>query len=195
MGLQAQSHISYYINNSILELRTSLNESLTSLISGVLAEILDEAGSQILSLLLPLRCVSISVARIKDSGIHVGQSCGNLEVEVRNLLGLSLQDAAIEDSVDDTTGIGDGDTLAGTVPTSVDEVSLGTALLHLLHEFLSILCGVQLEECLTEASRECRSGLSNTTLCTSQLSCETREEVVLGLLWSQDRYGRQYFLR
>ena len=79
--------------------------------------------------------------------------------------------------VDDTTSVADRDTLASTVPTSVDEVSLSAALLHLLHELLSILCGVQLQECLAEASRESRSRLSDTTLCTSQLSSETREEL------------------
>ena len=51
---------------------------------------------------------------------------------------------------------------------------------------------MQLEECLAKASREGGSGLCNATLCTSQLSCETREEVVLRLLGSEDRYGRQY---
>ena len=51
---------------------------------------------------------------------------------------------------------------------------------------------MQLKECLAEASRECRSWLCDTTLCTCQLSCETREEVVLCLLWSQDRYWRQH---
>ena len=51
---------------------------------------------------------------------------------------------------------------------------------------------MQLEECLTEASREGRSRLSDATLCTSQLSGEAREEVVLGLLGSQDRYWGQY---
>ena len=74
----------------------------------------------------------------------------------------------------------------------IPQISLSAALLHTLHELLSILGGVQLEECLAEASREGRSGLCDATLCTSQLSCETREEVVLRLLRSQDRYGRQH---
>ena len=67
-----------------------------------------------------------------------------------------------------------------------------SSLIHALHELLSILGGVQLEECLAEASREGWSGLCDTALCTSQLSCETRQEVILGLLWSEDRYWRQY---
>ena len=51
---------------------------------------------------------------------------------------------------------------------------------------------MQLEECLAEASREGRSRLCDAALCTCQLSREAREEVVLGLLWCQDRYWRQY---
>ena len=51
---------------------------------------------------------------------------------------------------------------------------------------------MQLQECLTEASRECWSRLGDTALCTSQLSCEAREEVILSLLSVQDRYWWQY---
>ena len=68
-----------------LQLGTSSNESLTCLVGGVLGEVLDEACSQVLSLNLPLLSRSVSVARIEDSRIYVGQSSGNLEVEQRNL--------------------------------------------------------------------------------------------------------------
>ena len=51
---------------------------------------------------------------------------------------------------------------------------------------------MQFQECLTEASGEGRSWLCDTTLCTSQFCCETRQEVVLSLLWSQYRYWRKY---
>ena len=98
----------------------------------------------------------------------------------------------VEDSVDDTTCITDRDTLACTVPTCVNQVCLSTRLLHLLNQLLSVLSWVQLQECLTEASRECWSRLGDTALCTSQLSCEAREEVVLSLLSVQDRYWWQY---
>jgi hypothetical protein len=47
----------------------------------------------------------------------------------------------VEDSVDDTTSIADRDTFACSVPTSVNEISLSTALLHVLNEFLSIFVG------------------------------------------------------
>ena len=159
-----------------LELRTSCNESLTSLVSLILLEVLDEAGSEILSLLLPLSCVSISVARIEDVGVYAVELCRNNEVEEWDSLCWSSVDRVVEDSVDDTTSVADRDTLAGTVPTSVHQVSLCTALLHLLNQLLSILCWVELQECLAEASRECRSRLSDATLCTCELCCESRED-------------------
>ena len=98
----------------------------------------------------------------------------------------------IEYAVDDATCITDRDTLASAVPACVNQVSLSTALLHVANQFLSILSWVQLEECLSEASREGRSRLCDATLCTSQLSCEAREEVVLGLLRVQNRNRRQH---
>ena len=103
-----------------------------------------------------------------------------------------LVDRTVEDSVDDTTSVADRDTLACSVPASVYEISLSAALLHLLYEFFSVLGWVKLEECLSEASRECRSRLCDTTFCTSKLSCEAREEVVLGLLRGEDGYWREY---
>ena len=51
---------------------------------------------------------------------------------------------------------------------------------------------MQLKECLSEASGESRSRLSDTALCTSKLCCESRQEVVLCLLRCQDRYWRKY---
>ena len=175
-----------------LELRTSSNESLTSLVVCVLSEVLDETSSQILSLLLPLRSLSVCIAWIQDLSSYTWQLCWNLEVEHRDLLCWSLVDVTVQDSVDDTTCIADRDTLACTVPTCVNEVCLSVVLVHLLNQLLSVLCWVQLQECLAEASRECWSRLCDTALCTCQLSCEAREEVVLSLLWSQDRYWRQY---
>ena len=92
---------------AFLQLWTCGNQSLAGFIGSIFAEVLDEAGCEILSLLLPDAGLCVCVARIEDGGIHVGQCCGNLEVEVRNLLGGSLQDAAVENSVDDTTCIRD----------------------------------------------------------------------------------------
>ena len=93
---------------------------------------------------------------------------------------------------DDTTSVLNGDALAGTVPTRVHEISLSTALLHLLHELFSVLRGVKFEEGLTEASRESGRGFSDTTFRTCELSGETAEEVVLRLSSIEDRNGRQY---
>ena len=53
-----------------------------------------------------------------------GRFIKNLEVEVRDLLGGGLVDSAAQDSIDDTTGILDGDALAGAVPAGVDPAIL-----------------------------------------------------------------------
>lgn len=90
----------------MLQLWTCSNERLTCFVRCVLAEVLDEAGSEILCLLFPDACLCVGVAWIEDSGIYVGQCCGHLEVEERNLLRFSLQDAAIKDCVDDATCVG-----------------------------------------------------------------------------------------
>ena len=50
---------------------------------------------------------------------------------------------------------------------------------------------MELQECLAEASGEGRSRLSDATLSTSQLSGKAGEEVILGLLWSQNGNWRQ----
>jgi hypothetical protein len=51
---------------------------------------------------------------------------------------------------------------------------------------------MQLQECLAEASGESRCGLCDAALCACQFCCESGQEVVLGLLGSQDGNGRQY---
>ena len=81
-----------------LQLRAGRDQSLAVLVAFVLCEVLDEAASQILCLLLPLGSVSIGVAGIQDSGIHAGQLGGNLEVEVGDLLGGSLVDGTAQDA-------------------------------------------------------------------------------------------------
>ena len=79
-----------------------------------------------------------------------------------------------------SAGVADGDTLTGTVPACVDQVCLGANLVHLLHQFLSILRRVQAQESGTEASGEGRSRLGDAALCTCQLGSEAGEEVILG---------------
>ena len=155
-----------------LKLRTSCNESLTSFVSFVLLEVLDEACSQIFSLFFPLSYISISITWVEDVRIYTFQLCRNYKVEVWNRLGWSLVDRVIEDSIDNTTGITDRDTLASSVPTGVNQISLSTALLHLLNQFFSILGWMKFQESLAEASRESWSRLCNTAFCTCQLSSE-----------------------
>ena len=89
------------------------------LVAFVLGEVLDEAAGQIDSLGLPLSGILVGVAGVQDGGINAGQRGGNLEVEVRDLLGGGLVDSTAQDSIDDTTGILDGDALAGAVPVNI----------------------------------------------------------------------------
>ena len=156
------------------------------LVAFVLGEVLDEAAGQIQSLGLPLGSILVGVAGIEDGGIDAGQRGGNLEVEVRDLLGGGLVDSAAQDRVNDAAGILDGNALAGAVPAGVDQVSLGAGLLHLLDQLLSVLGGMQLQEGLAEAGREGRGGLGDAALGAGQLRGEAGQEVVLGLLGGQD---------
>ena len=174
------------IIRKILELWTSLDKCLAGTVAFVFLEVLDEPACEVLCLDFPILCICIGVARVEDVGVNTCELCRHGEVEVRDNLGRSRVDRAVEDGVNDAAGVTDGDTLAGTVPAGVHEVCLGTALLHLLHELLSILCRVKLEECLSEACGEGRSRLGNTALCTCELGCEAGEEVVLGLLRIED---------
>src|SRR5574344_1607520 len=133
------------------ELRTSCNESLTSFVTCVLLEVLDESGSQILCLDFPILRILVCISWIKNSCINAVELCWNLKVEEWDLLCRSCEDVAIEDSIDDTSCILDGDSLSCSVPSCVDKVSLCTRLLHLLYKLFTILCRRQLEECLAEA--------------------------------------------
>ena len=170
----------------LLQLRTGGHESLSGLVAFVLLEVLDEASGKILCLLLPFSGILVGVAGVENACVNSLEFGGNLEVEIRYLLGRSLVDAAVEDSVDDSSGVTDGDALACAVPARVHEISLCAALLHPLDEFLCILCGMQFEESLSEAGGEGGSGLGDSTLGSRKLGCESAEEVVLGLLGSED---------
>ena len=102
-----------------LELWTSSNQSLTSLIGCILIKVLDEASCQILCLLFPFAITSISVTWVKNTTVNTFQNYWNLEVEVRNVLSLYLVDVTVQNSVDDTTSISNRDSLTSTIPTSV----------------------------------------------------------------------------
>ena len=134
-----------YIQNCMfgLESRTSCYESLSEVVSSELVEVLDEAACEILCLLLPLACACVCVAWVEDSWVNAREFCRNCEVEVRDLLCRSLVDRAIEDSVNDSAGILDRDTLSCSVPSCVPEVCLGTNLLHYLYELLTVLGWVE----------------------------------------------------
>lgn len=98
--------------HELANVRTCGNKFLTGRIVGVLLEVLDEALGKVLSLNVPLFGVGVGVARIEDLGIYTGEFGRNLEVEDGELLGGSLEDSTVKDSVDNTAGVTDRDTLA-----------------------------------------------------------------------------------
>ena len=99
---------------------------------------------------------------------------------------------SVQDSINDSTGIFDGDTFSSSVPSCINEVSFCSALFHFLNKLFCIFGRMQFQECLAEASRECRCWLCDSTFCTSKFCCESRQEVVLCLSFCQDRYWRKY---
>src|SRR5699024_2494870 len=151
------------------QLRTSRNQSLSGLVSFVLGEVLDESGSQILCLGLPLGRICIGITRVKDVGVNTRKLGGYFDVEVRDLLGGSLQNVSVQDRIDDSAGILNGDTLSGAVPSGVNQISLGAALLHSLYQLFRILGRMQLQEGLSEAGGEGRSGLGDSALGSGKL--------------------------
>ena len=88
-----------------LQLGACSDQSLALVIAGVLNKVSLEASSQILCLLFPDSCISVGVSGIQDAAVNTGQSSGNFEAEVGDGLGLSLQDGAVQDGVDDAAGI------------------------------------------------------------------------------------------
>ena len=118
---------------------------MTSLICCVLNKVLVESLCKIFSLCLPLRSISVGIARIKDLRIYTWKLSRNLEVEHRDLLGRCSCDGTIQDCIDDTTSILNGDTLSGTIPSGIYQICLCTALLHLLNQLFCVLCGETLD--------------------------------------------------
>ena len=135
-----------------LFLRTSGNQSFTGSISFVFSKVLDESVSQIFCFCFPFGSISVCVTWVQDSWINAWQFCRNFEVEVWNGLCRSILDISVQDSIDDTTSILDGDTFACSVPSCIYQVCFCTALLHFLNQFFCIFCRMQLQECLAEAS-------------------------------------------
>ena len=180
-----------WILEKLLSLGTGGDQSLACLVALVLDEVLHEAGGKISSLGFPVGHIGVGVSGIQNAGVNAGQLRGNLEVEHGDGLGGRGVNGAGQDGVNDTTGILNGDTLAGAVPAGVDQVSLGAGDLHLLDQLLGVLGGMQLQEGLAEAGGEGGGGLGDAALGAGQLGGEAGQEVVLGLLGGQDGHGRQ----
>ena len=174
------------------EFRAGVGEALAGLVGLEFLEVVDKHLGEFLGLLVPFSGVSVSVAGIENRAVYTGELSWDNEVEEGEHLSGSLLDVAVEDIVDDTAGVRNRDTLAGTVPAGVNEVSLGVVGHHLLNELLSIFSGVERKECLAEASRESRSGLCDAALCSCEFSGEAAEEVVLSLLVVEDSYRRKH---
>ena len=79
-------------------------------------------------------------------------SVGTSKLKVWDCLCRSVVDCSVQDCIDDTTCIFDGDTFSCSIPSCIYEVSFSSTLLHLLNKLFCIFCWVQFEECLSEAS-------------------------------------------
>ena len=77
-----------------LSLRTCSNQSLTSCVAFVFREVLNESGSKILCLCLPLGSISVGITRVKDCRINTRKLGRYFEVEVRDRLGRCIVDSA-----------------------------------------------------------------------------------------------------
>ena len=178
-----------------LGLRTCRNQSLAGCIALILRKVLDETLCEILCLLVPLLAVRIGITRIKDSRIHTRKLGRHFKIKERNLLGRCLQHVAVQDGIDNTSRVLNRNSLAAAVPAGIHKVCLCTALLHALHKLFRILGRMQLEESLTEASRESRGRLGDAALGSRELCRKAGQEVILGLLRRQNGDRRQYAKR
>lgn len=104
--------IVYWKSNVGLELGAGGYESLACGVVLKLLEVVDEHLGELGCLLGPLCGVCVGVARVENLGVNAGKLGGHGEVEDGYLLGGSGEDCAVKDSVDDATGILDGDALA-----------------------------------------------------------------------------------
>ena len=85
-------------------------------------KVLNEACSEILRLLLPLRTACIGITRVEDLRIDARQFCRHLEVEIRNLLRRCAVDRTVLNGVNDAARILNGDALPRTIPARIHEI-------------------------------------------------------------------------
>ena len=136
----------------VLCLRTSRNKCFTSFVSFVFCKVLNKSLCQIFCFCFPLCCICICITRIKDCRIYSRKCCRYFKGEYRNSLCWSIVDVSVKDSINDSTSIFYRDTLSCSVPSCVYEISLSSALLHLLNKLFSIFCWMKFKECLSETS-------------------------------------------
>ena len=98
---------------ALSKFRASSDESLACFVTlRELLKVLYKETSELLSLLIPLCRILVRILRVEDISSNTLKLCRNFKVEVRNLLRWSLIDSAILNSMDYSTGILYGDTLA-----------------------------------------------------------------------------------
>ena len=112
---------------SELELRACSNQRLTGFVAFELSEVLDEAASQVFSLLFPLGSLSIRIARIEDLRIYARQFSRNYKVEVRDRLRRSLVNGAVQDGVDSSAYFV-GCKLKKAAPKQAENVGVGSVM-------------------------------------------------------------------
>ena len=80
-----------------LKLGTSRNQSFSGLVALIFGEVLDESSCQIFGLGLPFGSIRVGISGIQNVGVYTRKLGGYFNVEVRNLLGGSFQDVAVQD--------------------------------------------------------------------------------------------------
>ena len=173
-------------------MRTCLNKRFACFVGRVFSKVFDKSSCKVLRFSVPFRFVCVGISGIEDFGSDSVEFGRYFEIEVRNFLRGSVVDIAVKDSVDDTSGIFDGDTFARSVPAGVYEVRFCSAHLHFLNEFFRVFGRVEFEERLSEASRESRSRFGNSSFRSGKFSRKSAEEVVLSLLGSKNGYRGKY---
>lgn len=124
----------------------------------VLGKSLLEHAAQLVQFRLESFLARPDLLRVQDLTGHTFNSLGNGEVEDGEVFVFGLSERAVVDGVDDSPRIFERATFAGTKlassPTSVDQPTIDSVLLHPLSEHLGIPAGVEDNERLTVTCRE-----------------------------------------
>lgn len=159
---------------------------------GVFIEVVDKQFRQRFGFFLPLFRRSVGVTRIEELRVYARQFGWDRQVKHRQSEGFCVIQRTVEDGVDNSAGIFNGDTFASAVPAGVNQIRLRTRCLHTFYQHFCVLSWVQRQERRAEAGGEGWRRFGDATLSPGQFGGEAREEVVLGLIGSQTRNRRQH---